>query len=94
MSADETPAEKLTLGAVVEPRTSLANETGSWRSERPVFDAETCIGCGLCERFCPDGVANETEDGSYDVDLRYCKGCGICAEQCPVDAIEMVPEVK
>lgn len=90
MSSDET----LTLGAVVEPRTSLANETGSWRSRRPVFDAETCIGCGLCDRFCPDGVAKEREDGSYDVDLRYCKGCGICADQCPVDAIEMVPEVK
>ncbi|AUX07776.1 pyruvate ferredoxin oxidoreductase delta subunit [Halalkaliarchaeum desulfuricum] len=90
MSADE----QLTLGGVVEPRTSLANETGSWRSQRPVFDAETCIGCGLCERFCPDGVAQEVEGGAYDVDLTYCKGCGICAGQCPVDAIEMVPEVK
>ncbi|MDR5673122.1 4Fe-4S binding protein [Halalkaliarchaeum sp. AArc-GB] len=86
--------EQLTLGPVVEPRTSLANETGSWRSQRPVFDHDTCIGCGLCERFCPDGVAQEIENGAYDVDLTYCKGCGICAERCPVDAIEMVPEVK
>lgn len=86
--------ERLTLGAVVEPQTSLANETGSWRSERPVFDHDTCIGCGLCERFCPDGVAQEMKDGAYDADLAYCKGCGICAERCPVDAIEMVPEVK
>ncbi|MEF8780895.1 MAG: 4Fe-4S binding protein [Haloferacaceae archaeon] len=88
--ADET----LSLGAVVEPRTSLANETGSWRSQRPVFDGETCIGCGLCERFCPDGVAQEVGEMEYDVDLDYCKGCGICAGECPVDAIEMVPEVK
>ncbi|MFP4006160.1 MAG: 4Fe-4S binding protein [Candidatus Hadarchaeia archaeon] len=85
---------KITKGAVAEPRTSLVNKTGSWRSFKPVIDHDTCIGCGNCEKFCPDMAAKEVEEDRYEFDLDYCKGCGICAKECPVDAIEMVKEEK
>lgn len=85
---------KLTKGAVVRPGTTLVNKTGSWRAFRPKIDHETCIGCGTCEKFCPDMAVKEVEEDRFEVDLDYCKGCGICAEECPVDAIEMVKEEK
>ena len=90
----EDPYEnlKITKGVVVMPSTSLVNETGSWRSFRPVIDHDKCIACGMCETVCPDMSVKEVEEGKYEVDLRYCKGCGICSVECPVDAIEMEKE--
>jgi len=85
---------KLTVGAVVEPCTSLINKTGGWREFKPVIDHETCIACGRCETFCPDMAVKEVEEDRYEFDLDYCKGCEICAEECPVDAIKMVKEAK
>lgn len=66
-------------------------KTGSWRSYRPVIDNNLCIGCGLCEIYCPE-VAIKSTDGGYAVDYTYCKGCGICANECQPKAIEMVRE--
>ena len=77
----------------VEPGSSKANKTGSWRTERPIFKHDTCNDCRICVVICPDGVVFGA-DNVYDADLDYCKGCGMCATECPVDDIEMVPEVK
>jgi len=73
-----------------DPSIKGAN-TGMWRAIRPVVDHDSCISCGLCETYCPDGYV-EMVDGKIVFDLNYCKGCGICAEECPSDAIEMVRE--
>jgi len=94
MTEDPYNDLEISKGAVVEPRTTLVNKTGSWRSKRPVIDHEKCIGCGNCEKFCPDMAVKETEEGKFEVDLDFCKGCGICAEECPVDAIKMEKEKK
>ncbi len=77
--------------AVTEPESSLANKTGSWRVERPAWDAEKCTDCKLCILVCPEGCIY-TEDKRYVFDLDYCKGCGICSEECPVKAIGMERE--
>jgi pyruvate ferredoxin oxidoreductase delta subunit len=75
---------------------SASNKTGTWRTYKPVVDHEKCIGCGTCEKVCPEGVCFSTGKKNsknkifYDNDLDYCKGCGICAEECPVKAIKMV----
>ncbi|NQT20598.1 MAG: 4Fe-4S binding protein [Planctomycetes bacterium] len=79
-------------GSVPEPGTSLEYETGSWRTYRPVHDAEKCINCLRCWIMCPDS-AIQVEDGKVvGIDYKYCKGCGICATECPpkVKAFKMV----
>lgn len=71
-----------------------AANTGSWRLERPVLDAEKCICCGICAQFCPVGIITVHKDGSdvLEIDWRYCKGCGICVNECPKHCLELVPE--
>lgn len=84
---------KLSIAAVVSPRTSRANKTGAWRSFRPVMNDGSCNSCGLCEAYCPDGVIRLSY-ASYCIEYDYCKGCGICAHECPTGAITMVVEEK
>ena len=76
---------------IVQPNSSLANKTGSWRSYRPVIDKEKCIACGICEKICPDSAAGIKNKKAF-VDYDYCKGCGLCAKECPVQAIKMAKE--
>jgi 2-oxoacid:acceptor oxidoreductase delta subunit (pyruvate/2-ketoisovalerate family) len=71
--------------------TTEGNETGDWRSQRPVLDAEKCNRCGLCWMYCPDNAIRQ-EESSYIILYKYCKGCGICATECPKKAITMVTE--
>lgn len=75
---------------VIEPGNTVQNKTGSWRSLKPVVDAEKCTGCGLCWLYCPEPAI--TKGKPAVIDYRYCKGCGICANECPVKAIVMVEE--
>ena len=78
---------------IAEPGSSLANLTGTWRTEKPVFLNQKCTDCKLCIILCPDGVVFSVNK-IYQVNLDYCKGCGICAEECPAKDIQMVCEVK
>ena len=49
---------KVTVGAVVKGKTSLAYKTGSWRAERPVIRIELCKRCGICADVCPDSAVH------------------------------------
>ena len=69
----------------------MDNKTGSWRTMRPVVNAEKCCRCGWCYLYCPSGCIVEQGD-RFEPNFDYCKGCGLCAAECPVEAIEMVPE--
>jgi len=71
--------------------TTEGNETGDWRSQSPLLDAEKCSQCGFCWMYCPDN-AIRPEKGSFMILYKYCKGCGICAKECPSGAITMVTE--
>ena len=73
--------------------TSEANETGEWRSQRPVIDLGKCNRCGLCWMYCPD-MAIGAEEECFTVVNKYCKGCGICAQECPQGAISLVVEER
>lgn len=83
-----------------KPGTTVSNKTGSWRVYYPIVDHELCIGCGTCDRVCPEGVCFKTNQKNskglifYDRDLDFCKGCGLCAKECPVKAISMHFEEK
>ena len=81
-------------GVVTEAGTAFEYETGSWRSFRPVHDAEKCINCLDCWFCCPDGAIIEEDKEFKGFDFEHCKGCGICAAVCPpkVSAITMKPE--
>ena len=74
-------------------QTSEGNETGEWRSQRPLLDVQKCNRCGLCWMYCPDTAIRPEED-CLAIVYRYCKGCGICAQECPQGAISLVVEEK
>ena len=57
--------------------------------EKPVWDKEKCIKCGVCYLFCPDGAIRQDSEGYYEADLTYCKGCGLCSIQCWTHCITM-----
>lgn len=81
------------IGAIVsKPGNASQYRTGDWRSERPTYDFNKCIKCGICYIFCPEGCIGQNAEGYFEADLFYCKGCGICAHECPTRVITMVAE--
>lgn len=51
------------------------------------FAEESCIGCGLCARNCPDH-AIRMENGKPVWVKETCDICGACINRCPVQAIQ------
>ena len=79
-------------GIIPKAGNAVEYRTGSWRTYRPVWDAEKCVHCLTCWILCPD-VAIMAEKGKVTgIDYVHCKGCGICAFECPdkVKAITMI----
>ena len=77
---------------VTEPGSASQYRTGDWRSQKPIFELEKCIKCGLCYIYCPEGCIRQNAEGDFEADMYYCKGCGICARECPKEVITMVEE--
>ena len=53
---------------------------------RPEVDAEKCVGCGTCAKYCVHG-GPVLENGVMHIDWTKCMGCGRCIDTCPVKAI-------
>ena len=57
------------------------------------FDSAKCVGCGLCETVCPQGVFEMNGKKVRIVDRNGCMECGACALNCPSEAITVTPGV-
>ncbi len=77
---------------VTEPGSAKQYRTGDWKSQRPVWNHQKCIKCGICFLFCPEGCIGQNEEGYFEANMYYCKGCGICARECWTEAITIVEE--
>lgn len=60
------------------------------------FNADNCIGCGMCIRVCSPGAITKTvkavEEGqeiTMEFDLGSCTFCGMCSDFCPKKTIAL-----
>lgn len=53
------------------------------------FNESLCIGCGLCEAFCPVNVIEMIEGQPKATHPEECWGCETCAGQCPEHCIRI-----
>ena len=69
------------------PVTRVFFEVGGAARERKGFRiGDSCIGCGTCQRNCPQQVISEGTP--FVIAQEHCLMCGNCYEHCPVQAIE------
>lgn len=47
--------------------------------------SDSCIGCGTCERNCPQGCIVPGQP--FQIQQEHCLHCGNCYEKCPVSAV-------
>lgn len=58
-----------------------------FRKTKKFHADERCIGCGLCEKICPDSVI-KIEDRKPQWKKPRCQHCTACINRCPVAAIQ------
>jgi len=81
-------------GVIVDAGNSVYYETGTWRTWRPIWNAEHCTHCLMCWVFCPEDSFElgdrvfpngKTRKAIKAIDYFHCKGCGLCVKECPVN---------
>lgn len=60
------------------------NDMGIKGGARPIFNAEKCIYCGLCEAICPvQAISVDKASKNFSLDRLKCINCGKCVKSCP-----------
>ncbi|MGA2093414.1 MAG: DUF362 domain-containing protein [Sedimentisphaerales bacterium] len=54
---------------------------------KPSVDADKCVGCGTCYRYCPEGAIT-IKDLKSHIDQDKCIGCAECLAVCRFEAIK------
>jgi electron transport complex protein RnfB len=64
--------------------------TSSFHAE---YDADNCIGCGVCVDRCQMEAITRFDD-KVALDLDRCIGCGLCVSTCPSDALRLIRKTE
>lgn len=59
----------------------------------PQINAELCIGCELCVRYCPGHALGMEQQVAVVANGDACDYAGVCQEICPTGAISLVFEI-
>lgn len=83
--------------------TMLKDISASRQGFLPVFHAELCVHCAICDLVCPDFCFTWVPDGRTvggfaalkleGIDYQYCKGCMHCVTECPTGALTKEREI-
>jgi NADH-quinone oxidoreductase subunit I len=95
----------ITVDYPAKPRPAFQTYRGIHALQRYEDGREVCIGCSLCEAYCPARAIeihthqdpnnkNEKIVDVYNIDLLRCIYCGLCVEVCPVEAIVQTREYE
>lgn len=55
-----------------------------------VIDPETCTGCGVCVRNCPQGCISGEKKKPHTIDTTLCIRCGMCMDGCKFGAVRVI----
>ncbi len=51
---------------------------------------ESCVGCLLCLKQCPEGAISGESKKLHIIDQDKCTQCGVCFSVCPVDSVDII----